>query len=193
MYSMHIESAIKKLRKFFRIHKRLPSYQEMCTLFGFASKKASFELGKKLIKAGIVEKDSTGRLIPKQLFPSLRLLGSIAAGIPTPAEEQLLSTMSFDHFLVNRPERSYLLKVRGDSMVEAGIHDGDLVVIEKGVLPSERDIVVAEVDGEFTLKYLRKKEGQFYLMPANREYSPIYPRDNLTIFGIVVSVIRKYH
>lgn len=190
---MHIESAIKKLRKFFRTHKRLPSYQEMCTLFGFASKKASFELAKKLITQGIVEKDSTGRLIPKQLFPSLRLLGSIAAGIPTPAEEQLLSTMSFDHFLVNRPERSYLLKVRGDSMVEAGIRDGDLVVIEKGVLPSERDIVVAEVDGEFTLKYLRKKEGQFYLMPANREYSPIYPQDNLTIFGIVVSVIRKYH
>ncbi|MBI4067676.1 repressor LexA [Candidatus Gottesmanbacteria bacterium] len=190
---MKIDSAVKKLQKFFTSHKRLPSYQEMCLLFGFASKKASFELAKKLIKLGVVEKDETGRLIPKQLFPQLKLLGSIAAGTPSPAEEQLLSTMSFDHFLVNRPDRSFILKVSGDSMVEAGIHDGDLVVIEKGVIPSEGDIVVAEVDGDFTLKYLKRQDGQAYLMPANSRYSPIYPEENLTIFGIVVSVIRKYH
>ncbi len=190
---MKVDQAAQKLRKFFKLHKRLPSYSEMCNLFGFASKKASFVLGKKLIEAGIVEKDETGKLIPKQLFPQIKLLGTIAAGPPTPAEEQLLSTMSFDGFLVNRPERSYLLRVRGDSMIEAGIHDGDLVVIEKGSIPTDGDIVAAEVDGEFTLKYLRKKDGQFYLMPANSRYSPIYPEQNLTIFGIVVSVIRKYH
>lgn len=190
---MTIEVAIKRLRRFFNLHKRLPSYSEMCLLFGFASKKASFELGKKLIKMGIVEKDETGKLIPKQLFPPLRLLGYIQAGTPTPAEEQLLSTMSFDNFLVNRPEKSYLLKVSGDSMIEAGINPGDLVVIEEEREPKEGEIVVARVDGEFTLKYFYRKNGQVFLMPANKKYQPIVPAENLEIFGIVVSVIRKYH
>lgn len=190
---MKADAAIKKLRGFFLLRKRLPSYSEMCVLFGFASKKACFDLVTKLIQLGIVEKDDSGRLIPKQLFPPLRLLGSIQAGTPTPAEEQLLDTMSFDHFLVNRPEKSYLLKVSGDSMIEAGINPGDLVVIEERHEPKEGDIVVAQVDGEFTLKYFQRKEGRVYLAPANRNYSPIYPEDNLTIFGVVVSVVRKYH
>lgn len=190
---MKVDSAIKKLRHFFSSHKRLPSYQEMCFLFGFASKKASFDLMKKLIQIGVVEKDESGHLIPKQLFPPLRVLGTIQAGTPTPAEEQLLETMSFDHFLINNPDTSYLLRVSGDSMIEAGINPGDLVVIEEKSEPREGDIVVAQVDGQFTLKYFQKKDGRVYLAPANRNYSPIYPEDNLTIFGIVVSVIRKYH
>lgn len=189
---MNANTAVKRLRKFFKIHKRLPSYQEMCFLFGFASKKASFDLTKKLIKMGLLEKDESGRLMPKQLFPPIRVLGTIAAGTPTPAEEQLLSTMSFDNFLINDPERSYLLRVSGDSMIEAGINPGDLVVIEENKNPNEGDIVVARVDGEFTLKYLQKKEGRFYLVPANSKYSPIYPRNDLSIFGTVVSVVRKY-
>lgn len=190
---MKAEIAVQKLRKFFTSHRRLPSYQEMAYLFGFASKKASFELARKLIAAGIIEKDEKGKLIPKQLFAPLRVLGSIAAGHPTPAEQQLLSTMAFDQFLVNKPERSYLLKVSGDSMIEAGINDGDLVIIEEEPDPKEGDIVVAQVDGEFTLKYFQRKNGQVMLVPANKKYSPIYPSSNLTVFGIVVSVIRKYH
>ncbi len=190
---MKIDLAIKKLRKFFTVHKRLPSYHEMCLLLGFASKKASFDLAKKLISAGVIAKDENGRLIPKQLFPPLRVLGFIQAGSPTPAEQQLLETMSFDNFLINNPEKSYLLRVSGDSMIEAGINPGDLVVIEEKPEPREGDIVVAQIDGEFTLKYFQRRNGQVYLTPANKKYSPIYPEDNLTIFGIVVSVIRKYH
>lgn len=190
---MQIDRAIEQLREFFTSRKRLPSYQEMCKLFGFASKKTSFELAKKLISLGIIEKDETGKLLPKHLFPHLRVLGSIAAGIPSPAEQQLLDTMSFDHFLVNRPERSYILRVSGDSMIDEGINPGDLVVIEETKTPRNGDIVVARVDGDFTLKYFHTKDGRPFLMPANKKYSPIYPEENLEIFGIVVSVIRKYH
>lgn len=190
---MKLENALHKLRKFFKIHKRLPSYQEMCLLFGFASKRTGFELAKKLILSGILEKDTNGKLLPKNLFPPLPLLGNIIAGPPTPAEEQLHSTMSFDNFLVRSPENSYLLKVSGDSMIEAGINPGDLVVVEKGADPKEGDIIVAHIDGEFTLKYFRKLSGKICLMPANKNYSPIYPRSHLSVFGIVISVIRKYH
>lgn len=190
---MIIDHAVNKLRLFYKNHKRLPSYQEMCILFGFSSKKASFDLAGKLIKAGFIEKDKTGRLLPKNLFPKLQILGTIQAGIPTPAEEQLLSTMSFDNFLVNRPEKSYLLRVSGDSMIDAGIQPGDLVVIEETQFPKEGDIVVANVDGGFTLKYFHRENNSVQLLPANKKYSPIHAQESLEIIGIVVSVIRKYH
>lgn len=190
---MTVEKAAQHLRSFFKTYKRLPSYQEMCILFGFASKKASYVLAQKLIEQGFIEKDSKGRLIPKQLFPPLRLLGTIRAGIPSFEEQQLLDTMSFDGYLVNKPERSYLLKVSGDSMIEAGINPGDLVVIEETQTPSDGDIVVSEIDGGFTLKYFRYMEGRPVLVPANKQFSPLYPQEELRIIGKVISVIRKYH
>ena len=139
---MNLDSATHKIRRFFRKNKRLPSYQEMCHLFGFASKHASFKLAAKLIEAGILDKDDKGRLIPKQMFPSLPVLGVIRAGNPTSADEQILSSISFDDYLIARPEKSYLLRVSGDSMIEAGIHEGDIVIVEKDREPKEGDIVV---------------------------------------------------
>lgn len=191
--SIQLNQAIEVIRSFFRLQRRLPSYQEMCQLFGFASKKASFDLAKKLIDAGFIEKDEKGKLVPKQLFPAIPLLGSIKAGYPTTAEEQLLDTMSIHNYLINRPEKSYILKVSGDSMIEAGIHPGDLVIIEKDSEPKDGDIVVANIDNEFTLKYFNRKEGRVCLIPANKNYPVLYPGETLTIFGVVISVIRKYH
>lgn len=190
---MDIKFATQKIRNFFQINKRLPSYREMADLFGFASKKASFELAKKLIAAGVLEKDSSGHLLPKQLFPPLPLLGTIKAGVPTPAEEHLWQTMSFTDYLVAHPEKSYLLRVSGDSMIEAGINPDDIVVIEKEKEFKEGDVVVAQIDGEFTLKYFKKLNGKPCLVPANKKYSVLYPESELSIFGTVVSVIRKYH
>ena len=107
--------------------------------------------------------------------------------------QALLETMSFDNYLVNKPEKSYILKVSGDSMIDAGINSGDFVVIEKDKQPSQGDIVVAYIDGEFTLKYFTKNDGKILLMPANKKYSPLSPMQELSIFGVVVSVMRKYH
>lgn len=190
---MNLESAAQKIRRFFRKNKRLPSYQEMCRLFGFASKHASFKLAAKLIETGVLGKDSAGKLIPNRLFPSLPVLGIIRAGSPTAAEEQILSSVSFDDYLVSRPERSYILRVSGDSMIEAGIQEGDMVIVEKDREPKEGDIVVAAIDEEFTLKYFRKKDNLVFLSAGNRKYPPLYPKENLILFGIVISVIRKYH
>lgn len=162
-------------------------------MFGFASKKTSFELGKKLIAAGILEKDSKGKLVPKNLFPPLPVLGTIKAGSPGDAEQQLLDTMSVEDYLVSNPEKSYILKVSGDSMIGEGINPGDLVIIEKDKKPKEGSIVVAYIDHEFTLKYFQRKNGKVYLSSANKKYPPLYPKENLTIFGTVVSVLRKYH
>jgi len=158
---MDIESATQKIRRFFRKNKRLPSYQEMCRLFGFASKHASFKLAAKLIEAGILGKDDKGRLIPDRLLPSLPVLGIIRAGSPTAADEQILSSVSFDDYLVAKPEKSYLLRVSGDSMIEAGILDGDTAIVRRCDTADNGTIVVALIEGdnEVTLKRIRRRGG----------------------------------
>jgi len=189
---MDIEQAIKKLRQFHYKHRRMPSYQEMCRLFGFASKKASFDLAKKLIDLDIVRKDKKGKLLLRHNLLPIPVLGTIKAGMPTDAEEQVIDEVTFDDYLVDRPEFSYLLKVSGDSMIDAGIQEGDIVVVDNKIKPKEGDIVVANIDNEFTLKYLQSEKGKMCLVPANAKYSKIYPKDSLTIEGVVVSSMRKY-
>jgi repressor LexA len=118
---MNLDTSLAKIRKFFRSHKRLPNYQELADLFGFASKNAAFKLAQKLIDAGFLEKDSSGKLLPKRLFAPLPNSGIVKAGFPSPAEEELADMMSLDEFLIEKPEATFMLKVSGDSMIDAGI------------------------------------------------------------------------
>ena len=151
---MRLQERIQKLREFWRQERRVPVYAEMLDLFGYKSKNAVFGLLKRLEEAGYVTRDSKGRMafLPK-LTGTVRLLGSIAAGFPTPEEEQAADATTLDDYLVRNPDRTFMLTVRGDSMMDAGILPGDIVLVEKGPSPAQRDIVVARVDDEWTLKY----------------------------------------
>ena len=100
--------------------------------------------------------------------------------------------MSLDEYLIENKEATYLLEVKGDSMIDAGIHEGDLVIVERKGEPKDGDIVIADVDGGWTMKYFRKRGSTIYLEPANRKYKPIYPTESLNIAAIVKGVIRKY-
>lgn len=84
--------------------------------------------------------------------------GRVHAGFPSPAEEELRDVISFDDYLAPHPETSFLLSVTGDSMIGAGIMEKDLVIVERGRQPRDGDIILAEVDGNWTMKYFRKKE-----------------------------------
>jgi repressor LexA len=187
-----INSKIEKIRKFYLKNNRMPSYSEVASLFGFRSKNAAYKLVGRLKELGLVYSDSTGRLLPGALKNSIKLLGSVTAGFPSPAEEELQDTMSLDEYLINNPNSTYLLKVEGDSMIEAGICPGDLVLVDKGVNPKSGDIVVAQVDNEWTLKYFEKKGRAVYLRAANKKYPLIRPREELIIGGVVVANVRKY-
>ncbi len=121
-----------------------------------------------------------------------RILGFVEAGWPSPAEEELRDTLSLDEFLVQNPDASFLLKVSGDSMTGAGILPGDLVIVERGQTAKSGDIVIAEVDGEWTMKFLKKSGDTVYLVPANPRYKPIKPKHELKITGVVTAVVRKY-
>ena len=146
----------------------------------------------KLQRYGVLEKDPTGRLIPTFNATSLRLLGYVEAGFPASVEEQDIDTMSLDDWLVNDKEASYLLRVKGSSMIDASITEGDYVLVERTHNIKPGDIVVACIDGEWTLKYLREKNGQRYLEAANEDYDDMYPEQSLEVEAKVISVLRKY-
>ena len=120
-----------------------------------------------------------------------RLLGTVEAGFPSPAEEELCDTLSLDEYLISNREATYLLRVKGDSMIEAGILEGDMVLVERTNDAKVGDIVIAEVDGEWTMKYLRKGQDGYYLQAANPKYPLIVPSGDLKIAAVVTCVIRK--
>jgi SOS regulatory protein LexA len=190
-YDMSMQKG-EKIYHFYKAHKRMPSYSEMGKLLGYKSKSAVSYFINQLIEEGILSKDSTGRLIPHEGFGEVKVLGLVEAGFPTGAQEEILDTMSLDEFLVENKEATYLLRVKGESMVDAGIMPDDLVLVERGKQPRVGDVVVAEVDGDYTLKFYKLKNGKPYLEPANKKFKPIYPKEELKIAAIVRSVIRKY-
>ena len=189
--SLDLPRAVQRLRHFYREKKRPPSFTEISALFGYNSKNAAFELVDKLIGRGLVKKDRKGKLLMDSLS-GIKLLGTVQAGWPSPAEEELVDTMNLEEYLIRHPEQSYLIKVTGDSMVEAGIHEGDLVIVERGRSPRDKDIVIAQVDGEWTMKYYEKHAGRVSLVAANKKYPPIVPKRELVVGGVVTAVIRKY-
>jgi len=118
--------------------------------------------------------------------------GRVSAGFPSAAEEELADILSLDEWLVRRPEASFLLQVEGDSMIEAGILPGDVILVERGLTAREGDIVVAQVDGEWTLKYLCRDGFGPVLEPANVRYGKVRPQHSLAVEGVVRAVIRRY-
>jgi repressor LexA len=185
-----------KLESFYEENKRMPSYSEMAKLFRFKSKNAVFKVVEKLMTAGLVAKDHLGRLIPSESFTenitSVPMLGFVTAGFPATVEEELADTVNLDDLLIKNKPLTYLLEVDGDSMIDAHIKPGDMVLVEKTNQAKDGDIIIAEVDGEFTMKYLRKAGNKVWLEPANKNYKPIYPEHSLNINAVVKAVIRKY-
>ena len=117
----------------------------------------------------------------------------ISAGFPSSAEEFVGLKLNLNDELIKHPEATFYAKVKGHSMINAGIADGDLLVIDKALEQKDGDIAVCFIDGEFTLKRLALKEDGIYLMPANAEYKPIkITEDNdFLIWGILSYVIHK--
>lgn len=130
----------------------------------------------------------------KQL--SLQIAPAIKAGFPSPAEDYLQDRIDFNRDLIKHPEATFYGRVSGDSMIGVGIYDGDIAVIDRAEEPKDKDIVVAYVNGEFTLKFLNTahaQEGYIELMPANENFKPIkvVNDDDFEIWGVVTFVIKN--
>lgn len=183
---------IEQLKNFYNREKRMPSYSEMMSLFGFKSKNAVYRLVQKMLSAGAVEQDHLGRLLPTSIFSEIPMGGLVKAGLPSTVDSQTES-INLNDLLISKKNETYLLEVDGDSMIEAHIEPGDMVVVERTQNAREGDIVIAMVDREHTMKYFRKdSSGKIYLQPANKAYKNIYPTESLEIVGVVKGVVRKY-
>lgn len=186
------EEQAQAINAFYESKRRMPTYSEILVLFNLKSKNAVFKRVSALLKKGLLDKDSTGRLVPRTVSRPVRLLGVVTAGFPSPAEEELRDVMSLEEYLISNPSATYILKVDGDSMTGAGIQPGDLVLVQKNLTPKNGDIVVAKVDGEWTMKYFEKKLDKVRLKAANQKYPDIIPKNELTIAGVVIANVRKY-
>ncbi|MDY6327840.1 MAG: translesion error-prone DNA polymerase V autoproteolytic subunit [Bacteroidales bacterium] len=127
----------------------------------------------------------------------LQLAESVKAGFPSPADDYRHEPLDFNRDLIRHPEATFYGRVDGDSMIEAGIGDGDIAIIDRAVEAADGDIVVAYINNEFTMKYLdlsHRKDGYIELKPANKKYSPIRisDTDNFEVWGVVVWTIRNW-
>lgn len=127
---------------------------------------------------------------------SLPLAEQIKAGFPSPADDYQRESLDFNRDLIKHPDATFYGRVDGDSMIDAGISDGDIAVIDRSIEPRHGDIIVAYVNGEFTMKYLdlsHKDEGYILLRPANRHFEPIRIEeiDEFEVWGVVVWAIKK--
>lgn len=170
----------------------MPSFSELGELVGLRSKSTVYKLVAKLETIKVLSRDDKGRLIPGSIASPVKVLGTVEAGFPSPAEEELLDTLSLDKYLIDNPAATFLLKVSGESMTEAGIMPGDMVLVDRSRTAQSGDIIIAEVDGAWTMKYLKKRGQTVVLMPANSSYKPIIPKSELKIAGVVTAVVRKY-
>src|SRR5208283_391341 len=187
-----LKTRISEISRFYRERGRMPSFSELGELVGVRSKNAVYKLVAKLEGLNVLSKDERGRLIPRSLASPVKVLGMVEAGFPSPAEEELLDTLSLDKYLIDNPAATFLLKVSGESMTEAGIMPGDMVLVDRSRTAQSGDIIIAEVDGAWTMKYLKKRGQTVALMPANSRFKPIVPKSELKIAGVVTAVIRKY-
>jgi repressor LexA len=188
-----LQDVEKKITDFFLDTGRMPTYSEIAEIIGVRSKSVAHFWVVKLLDAGIVQKDAKGFLTLTRNPRALKLAGEVCAGIPTSAEEDLRGIVSFDEYLVRNSENSFLLSVTGDSMIDAGIREKDLVIVENNREPKNGDIILAEVDGNWTMKYFCRKGKMVTLEAANPKYPPIIPQTDLRIAGVITAVIRKYH
>ncbi len=116
---------------------------------------------------------------------------TVAAGFPTAAEGEVEAKLDLNELLVKHPADSFFLKVSGDSMINAGIHHNDILLIDRNIKPSNGKIVIAAVDGQLTVKRLEKTRDKLYLLPENVEFPPIEikPENDIHIWGVVTHVI----
>ncbi len=195
------KAVLKYIEKFQLKHGKSPTIREMRERFEVSSDNSIIKHLKALEDKGYIQKDDTPRGIKlldevkKRLESAtikLPLLGHIPAGGPILTEEYIDSWYDVGPDVANNGENTFILRVSGESMINAGINDGDLVIVDSKKTPRTGDIVVALVDGQNTVKTYINNKGKKCLQAENPQYEDIYPEGELIIQGVVISLLRFY-
>lgn len=184
---------LARLRDYYAGAKRIPSQRRIAELLGF-SKAAAHKLLDRLEAHGFLDRtpDDDAWVPGSRFFERVLSDVPVPAGAPIGANDAAGEPFFIDDYLVRRPSQTTLVPVRGESMVDAGIHDGDIVTVDRGLAAKAGDFVIAIVDNEFTLKELASERGAFVLRPHNKAFPVIRPRASLEIYGVVVGLVRRY-
>lgn len=128
---------------------------------------------------------------PKASFPLL--MNCISAGFPSPADDYVEQKLDLNEHLVKHPAATFFVRVEGNSMIDAGIQSGDILIVDRALAVGHGAIVIAHIQGEFTVKRVEKQGESVYLMPANKNYKPLLltPEMDIEIWGVVAYVIHK--
>lgn len=160
-------------------------------MLGYSTRAGTKGFLQKLVSEGLLEfREKT--YFPTSFMTGLPLFESVRAGLPFTPQEEPSGTLDVDRYLVERPNSTYFVRVKGDSMKDAGILGGDIVAVDRSVEAKDGDIVIASIEGDATIKYLDLSLPSPRLFPANENYSPITLGPDAEILGVVVGSVRKY-
>ena len=187
------KQVLKYIYTSIRTNRLPPTIREIASEFGYSSTGTVRDYLKVLINKGFIKvsanKSRAIELIRENLF-SVPILGRVRAGLPSLAVEEIEGYLDLDS-LVFSDENTFALRVKGDSMIEAGIHPNDLVLVKKQNIAQTGETIVALIGEDATVKRLVRRGKDYYLDPANPKYEPILVDKNVSIVGKVISVVRR--
>lgn len=181
---------LSALQDYYAAHQVMPSYSTLAGLLKLESKNSVSILLNRLALQQMIAYAPDKRLKPGPRFFERFVFESVQAGLPEAAGDAPPEAITLDRYLIEKPSKTILVKVKGESMIDAGIQEGDLAIVEQRHLANKGDIVVAIVDDQFTLKYFDQDRHGPFLRPANPAFAPI--RGEFEIFGVMVGLVRKY-
>ena len=169
----------------------LPSFDIIAKEFGFKHKNSVWQYFNKLKEENLIEERNNHFYINKELFGAILFSSAVKAGFASVAEDYVEKRVSLDDsFDINSPS-TFLFTVSGDSIIYLGIFEGDTVIVRKTNSARDGEVVIAYIDGGYTLKTYRNKQGKVWLQPANQNYPDLYPKEQLVIFGVAQGIVRK--
>ena len=176
----------------FAKQRAMPSFADVARAVGISVSTVAFHVDA-LKENGFLSATSTGRLVPGKAFFQRTVVSSVRAGMPALVDDSAPEALLIDEYLVDTPSRTFLLTVKGESMVEAGLFPGDVLVVKRGALAVPGDIVVVNANGEGTVKELAQDEaGELYLRARNPAYPDIAPAEGFEVMGVVTGQFRRY-
>ena len=185
-------SYLQAYRDYYARHRTIPNFSQTQVLMQVSSMSAVHRFHQQLVVYWYLTKIEWSYHAADKL-DTYEYFESVQAGFPSPATDDLKGQINLDRYLIHNPLSTIFVKVTGDSMVDAGILPNDIIIVEKWAKHLEWQIVVAVVDGDYTVKYLAKNMQWYYLKAANSAYPDIIPQDKLEIFGVVVGSFRTYY
>ncbi|MCD4780554.1 MAG: transcriptional repressor LexA [Candidatus Omnitrophica bacterium] len=189
------KAVLKYIYDSIRYHKLPPTVREIAQHFKFKSTGTVRDYLKILVREGVIRitanKSRAIELVYENLF-AIPILGRVQAGLPTLAVEEIEDYLNMDSLIFSETD-TFALRIKGESMINAGIFSGDLVLVQKQNIAQTDEIVVAVIGEEATVKRLKKKGARYFLEPANPHYQDIIVDEQVNIIGKVISVIRRFH